>query len=406
MDKMVRKVFAIYFEEPGEKPSDSDRSWMEYLRDKSNVITGPDNPVFDMLKGKNKLETSYNTTNPYDYEGPSDMPKNQKDSPPFESVISEPTQIGYFNKPDTYGEQSELGDWWKSREEDYTQDEDEQQPAISLTRHRLAADGFGSFSIPVDDFYDFMLRSKVAASLNQILDKDFHYKNDLKLQRAAKCQALWVNKNKPEEYERGYFVFNSWTPGSKHGMHSVYLQFLKDENIAATTYADYPVHIGCTCPSFLFHGAQYYAVQGGYMYMPAFKPDLVAPRSQEQYVLHPDQKHPQGKKHPGRGLNFRVCKHILAVFDEVKKTPIEVHYKKYPITAPPSAKYDKDVWKQKMKFDFTGANVKQRLMASVPKVPAYFNRESITPSVIDWFKNTWFPRTDDEKSKALKEFAL
>jgi len=411
MDQRVRRVLARYFEEPGDNPPDMNKSWMEYLDGKSKPMVIPDNPVLDMLKNKKHLDTSFNTTNPYDYESPSDAPKDQKDSPPFENVISEPTQEGYFNFPRIFSEGGVLEEWAKSQEQDFTQDEDEQGPAMSLTRKRCASgvipkELLAGFTIPGSDFYEFIMRNKVAATLGDIVDKDFHYKNDLKLQRAEKCQAVWTNKNNPNQFEHGLFIFKVSSPGSEHGAHNVYLQFLRDDEKPASKYVDYPVHIGCTCPSFLYSGAQYYAVRDGYMYMPAFKPDLTAPRSQDQYTKSVSTRYPKGKNNPGRGLNSRVCKHILAVFDDVKNTPIEIHYKKYPISAPPSKIMNKDVWKNLMKFPFTEKDIKDKLLSSSPKVPAYFNRESVTPAVIDWFYNTWFPRTDEQKLKSLKEFAM
>jgi hypothetical protein len=410
MDLRVRKVLARYFEEPGEYPPDMDKTWMEYLDGKSKATIDPNNPVIDMLKGKDHLDTtdnsSENITNPYEYESPSDKSKDQKDSPPFENVISDPTQVGYFDKPDMWSGGGILEEWNKSRQQDFTQDEDEQSPAISLTRKRLSSEiiPYGllsNFVISGEEFYDFALKSKVAASLDEILNKDTHYKNDLKLQRAGRCQAVWANKNNPKQFERGLFIFKVTTPGSPYGSHNVYLQFLRDDDKPAAKYVDYPVHIGCTCPSFLFNGAQYYAVRDGYMYMPAFKPDLVAPRPENQYIMSGS-----GRKTPGRGLNARVCKHILSVFNEIKSTPIEIHYKKYPVTSPPSKKIDKAAWEKMMKFTFSEEEVKKRLLSSYPKVPGYFKRESVTPAVIEWFNNTWFPRTDEQKIKSLKEFAM
>ena len=410
MDPRVRRVLARYFEEPGEIPQDFNMSWMEYLDNKSRTHIDPDNPVIDMLKGKKHLNKPFNTTNPYDYENSSDKPKDQKDSPPFENNIDEPTMFGVFNRPNVFGEQGALEDWYKSKQQDWTTDEEEQRPAMSLTRKYsseiIPEDLLDSIIVPGDEFFGFVMRSKVAASLNDIVNKDFHYKNDLKLQRSDRCQTVWSNKNNPNQYERGLFIFKVTTPGSEYGSHNVYLQFLRDDDKPGDKYVDYPVHIGCTCPSFLYSGAQYYAVQDGYMYMPAFKPDLVAPRPQDQYTISVSQKYPRGKKNPGRGLNSRVCKHILAVFDEIKKTPIVVHYKNYPITAPPSKIMNREVWEKLMKFHFTEDEVKKRLLSSYPKVPAYFNRESVTPAVIDWFNNTWFPRTDEQKLKSLKEFAM
>lgn len=411
MDQKVRRVIEGYIKEPGEFSLDMDKSWMEYLKDKSEAMPDSDGVVKDMLKNKKELGTSFSQVKPYDNEMPSDMRKDQKDSPPFESTPCYPTQFGYFSTPSLWEDNPYYTEWRKVQEQDFTQDEDEQQPALSLTRKKAHSDIISlelltKFAVPGDDFFDFVMRNKIAASLDEIVAKDFHYKNDLKLQRSDHCHALWMNKNNPTQFEKGLFVFKVTSPGSKYGAHTVYLQFLRDENKPADRYIDYPVHIGCTCPSFLFSGAQYYAVKDGYMYMPAFKPDLVAPRPQNQFSVSVSQRYPEGKKNPGRGLNSRVCKHILAVFNEIKNTPIEIHYRKYPVTSPPSKIINKNVWKDLMKFEFTEEEVKKRLQSSSPKVPAYFNRESVTPAVIEWFKNVWFPRSDSEKLKSLKEFAM
>jgi hypothetical protein len=411
MDQLVRRILARYYDDQVDYApdftSDFNETWMEYIKNKQKPIPLDDNPVPDMLENKDHLDTSFNTTNPYDYESPSDKPKDQKDSPPFKSIPCYPTQFGYFTKPKIFTERGELEDWYKVREMDFTQDEEEQRPALSLTRKYSSCDIIPDpITIQGDDFFEFVLRSKVAASLNEIINKDYHYKRDLKRQRSSQVRAIWVNRNKPNQFEKGLFIFQARTPGSALGPHTVYLQFLRDENKTVNNYGDYPVHIGCTCPSFLYTGAQYYAVQDGYMYMPAFKPDLVAPRSENQYTISYSKRYPRGKKNPGRGLNARVCKHILAVFNILKNTPIKVHYKKYPITSPPSKIINKDVWKNLMKFEFTEENIKQRLLSPHPKVPAYFRRESMTPAVIDWFKEVWFPRTDSQKIKSLREFSL
>lgn len=412
MDSMVRRVLARYFERPGEYPPDQDMSWMEYLEDKTKFYTDPGNVVKEMMKNKKTLEAPYNITNPYEYENPSDAPKDQKDSPPFENIIDEPTMFGIFNRPNVFGEQGELKEWYNSRREDWTTDEDEQQPAISITRKRLASEGvpedyLSGFTVSGSEFFDFMMRSKVAASLNEIVDKDFHYKNNLKLQRSDRCTVVWANKNNPNQFEKGLFIFKVSSPGSKFRYHNVYFQFLRDENKAGQDgYVDYPVHIGCTCPSFLYSGAQYYAVKDGYMYMPAFKPDLVAPKMQNQYTIHISPEYPKGKHFPGRGLNSRVCKHILAAYEDLKKYKIVFKYKEYPLYSPPSGKIDSAAWEKMIGFPFTEEEIKKRLTSYSPVVPAYFNRESMLPAVIDWFKNTWFPMSDYEKAKALKKFRM
>lgn len=391
---LSRKIIAKYLqEEEGEYSLDRDKSWIEYLQ----------------YKNKNSLPIDYypdyNITNPYDYENPSEKPKEQKDSPPFQNIIDTSTTFGYYTRPEIW--RTPFYDMWRRVSEiDFTTDEDEQQPAISITRKKLASYGIDDIIIPSSDFDNFVMRCKVAATLSDIINKDHHYKNDFKIDRAKRCKVIWANKNKPNQYEKGLFVFKVYSPGSVLGTHTVYLQFLKDENVEVKRYVDYPVHIGCTCPSFLYYGAQYYAVRDGYMYMPAFKPDLLPPRAQTYYTTSYSRRYPKGRKNPGRGLNFRVCKHILAVFENIKNYPIEVHYKKYPITSPPSKIINKEVWKDLMKFEFNEANIKQRLLSHKPKVPAYFNREAVTPAVIEWFRTSWFPRTDEQKIKALQEFVM
>jgi len=411
MDPRVRRVLARYYEEPGEHPPDTNKSWMEYLDDKNKAIVDPNSPIKEMLKGKTHLDTSFNTTNPYDYDDPSDSPKDQKDSPPFENDVNDTIQRAQFRRLDMYGENGDLAEWWREREQDFTTDEDEQQPALSLTRKRLASETvpvglLNRLTVSGNGFYNFVMRSKVAASLTEVLNMDTHARNKEKANRSKRCVATWTNKNNPNQFERGLFSFRVHTPGSPYGVHNVYLQFLRDEKVQATRYIDYPVHIGCTCPDFLYSGAQFYAVRDGYMYMPALKPDLVAPKSEDQYTISTSPRFPKGRKNHGRGQNARVCKHILAVFDIIKSTPIEVHYKKYPIYSPPSGKIDKKAWEKMMKFPFTEEEIKKRLLSSTPKVPGYFQREATLPSVIDWFNNTWFYRTDEQKLKSLGEFRM
>ena len=82
MNSMVRKVLARYFERPGEYAPDQNMSWMEYLDDKTKAYD-PGDVVKDMVKDKERLNQPYNVTNPYESENPSDMPKDQKYSPPF-----------------------------------------------------------------------------------------------------------------------------------------------------------------------------------------------------------------------------------------------------------------------------------------------------------------------------------
>jgi hypothetical protein len=384
---------------------------MEYMQDRSDGIGRPPMEFLEMLEHSDVGGPGFAQYNPYDYENPSEKAKDPGGSP---LVVTIPPSIDYglFRDPEVFKDDGDLKDWFKSRRQDFTTDEEEQRPALSVTRKYAMVQGviarylLGHMPVvvPEPEFDGLFLRSKLAASLSDIVDKDFHYKNNLKLDRSGGVNAIWLNQGNPKQKESGFFIFRVSTPGSNSGPHTVYLQFLRgEEEKQYTSYADYPVQFACTCPSFLYHGAQYYAVHDKYMYMPAFRPDLAPPRSQDVFVVHRSETYPMGKKFPGRGLNFRVCKHLLKVYEILQTMKVENYYRKYPITAPPSKVMNVEEWKNLMKFDFTEANIKQRLLSPRPKIPAYFNRENITQSVIDWFNNVWIPRTDEQKIKALHE---
>lgn len=418
MNEQVRRVLARYMEGPNEYPPYQSTPWLEYLKARSEGINDPDSPVYDMLEDVDELNSPFPQENPYDYVSPSDKPKDQKDSPPFVSNPIYPTEYGFFSRPQLWKNPSSLKQWRDVREVDWTTDEDEQQPAISITRKKLSCDcgidiplihrvvnlhlsDYYPLIVDASEFKDFLMVNKLAATLNEIERADRrHYRSGIKRDRANRCVVEWINKNKPKQYQGGLFVYRVYTPGSKYGRHNVYMQFLRgDEKVKS--YLNYPVHIACTCPSFLFWGAQFYAVQNGYMYMPAFRADLVSPRAHDIYSVSLS-----GRNSKGRGFNFRLCKHILAVMREVSKAPIRAHYRKYPVVSPPSKDMNKEVWKELMKFDFTEDEIKRRLKADKPSIPAYFKRENITPAVVDWFNEVWLPRSEDEKIRALKQFSM
>lgn len=409
MDKFVKDVISRYMGGPNEKAPEYDETWMEHLKNKAKATPVAPEIVIDMLK-KKKLTKPFSIYNPYDYTSPSDKPKSVENAPPFTSKIPPEIDYGLFNSPpNLFGEQGALEDWYKSRRRDWTSDPSEQNPAISLVRrharevvaqHRLR---HYPLIVPECEFDYLGSQAKIAASLDEILSTDHHYKNNEKINRATACTAVWQNQNNTKDKEKGFFVFRVNCPPSSD-THTVYVQFLRgDQEKGYTSYAQYPVQIACTCLSFLYYGAQYYAVQGKYMYMPAFRPSLLPPKLQSEYVIHRSLAYPKGKRHPGRGVNFRVCKHILAVYDQIKRFRIEKYYKEYPEIGPPSEIRSAKAWKDTMKFDFNEASIKQRLRSPRPKIPAFFRREEITQSVIDWFNNVWIPRTDDQKIKALRD---
>jgi hypothetical protein len=408
MDDLTRKVIARFREDFDEKSPDEGKPWMDYILEK-NVGPKPSIPAAKLLEHAKGMGEGQSIYNPYDYEDPSSAPKDPK-GPPF---ISEPlVDYGIYTTPKIFDEQGELDAWKGDREQDPTVPEEDQSPAMSLTckfatvrkviaRHFLNTVGINIFE---DGYDDLFIRTKVAASMSEIVDKDYHYLNDRKMQRSDSVTALWANKGNIKDREKGYFIFKVSSPGSDSGTHTVYLQFLRGEDEKQYgSYSEYPVQLACTCPSFLFHGAQYYAVHDKYMYLPAMRTDVLPPKAPDVVVVHQSPAYPTGRKYPGRGLNFRVCKHLLKVYDTLKTMRIETTYRKYPITAPPSKIMNAEVWNDMMKFEFTEANIKQRLKANKPKIPAYFNRENITQSVIDWLNQVWIPRTDDQKIKALRD---
>jgi hypothetical protein len=412
MDVLTRKVLARFRADHDEKAPEQTQSWVEYLEDQNT-------PKPATEEAKNIAEhgtpggSDQSIYNPYEYEDPSEKPKDPK-GPPFVSEVPEEIDYGVFDHPKIFEEGGALQEWLKNQGQDMTEEEQEQNPAMSLTckyssvQNVLAHYVLSGVPIIVSEseFDDLFRVSKVAASLDDVVNKDYHYKNDLKINRAAQVSAVWTNKADQKQRESGLFIFKATSPGSTHGSHTVYLQFLRGEEEKAKeypSYSEYPVLLACTCPSFLYHGAQHYAVQDGYMYLPAFKPVDVAPKPQNSYVMHTSPEYPGGRRYPGRGLNFRVCKHLLKVYEIVGKLKIETVYRKYPVSGPPSKLIDTKIWKDLMGFEFTEENIKQRLLSDKIDIPDYFKRENITQSVLDWFNDVWRPRNPSGKMKALRD---
>ena len=411
--------YARYTEDPdGQIPHP--KSWMDYVEDKNTSNIPPSNVVMRMLEdvseGQNPnkvkdLGKGFSTYNPYDYNTPNTAPKDLKGGPPFDGGLPYFPDQGYFNDAKVFDEDTGvLKDWYKSRRIDWTDDPTEQSPAMSADRKYAGTSNvLGLYALnkfpmvmPEVSLGDINSRCKEGASLKQIIDSDTHYKNDLKINRSNACSASWVNK---KDSASGLFVFRVTCPPDNNSR-LVYFQFLRgDKESQVDSYLNYPVQLSCSCPSFLWYGAQYYAIAEDYIYYPGFRINpgtVMSPKAPDTYTVHVSPRYPGGKKHPGRGYNFRVCKHILAAYNLVKGMRVVKQFKKYPVTSPPSSIMNADVWKRLMKFDFNEDNIKERLKSIKPSIPAYFRRENITQSVIDWFNDVWMPRTDDEKIKTLK----
>ena len=406
MDASVKRVLAKFQEDPNieeANPHYENPDWMEYL--KQHNEREPDQKVpsvigeFIKTLTKNKeVGEGFNIANPWDYDSPNTMPKDQKDSPPTVKDIQTHPET---NKPDKYNEQGVLKDWWDSRNNDYTQVPEEQNPAISIDRKYasevLAGYYFENIPLFIDagDFEDFGKYAKEAATLTEIINKDTHYKNNEKIQRSKQCVVFLRNRSNKAEIQSGKFIFN--VAGTSGHTHTVVFQFYRDENQKPQTYADCKVEIACSCPSFLFYGAQYYAVLGKYMYAPRFRRSLVPPTPQDQVSSYRGER-----ENPGRGLNFRVCKHILAAYATVRKWPIEKHFEKYPMEGPPSAIMNVDEWKRIMKFDFTQKSIVDSLKSRPSKIPTALKSRWNNKKLTNWIEEIWVPRTDTQKLDIMK----
>lgn len=406
MAPRVWKVLADYLEGPNYSVFFQEPSWMDYMEQKAEKPKGEAPESIKKMVKEKGLSKPFPSYNPYDYSTPTDKPKNLENSPPFENEFPDypinPPRAEY-NRGRVFSPGGALDYKYKTRNMDWTQDPNEQYPAISIDRKyaseqiRRVITGYRLSNNPLivyeSDFTEFGNNVKTAASLNEIISKDFHYKNDEKIQRAGQCSVRRVSKD--SEIEQGLLRYEVNCSGDPH---DVVFQFMREKTgKRPATYADYPVQIACSCESFLFYGAQYYAVLGNYMYSARFRRSLVPPTPQDQVSSYRGER-----ANPGRGLNFRVCKHILAAYYEVKKLRITKYYRQYPELLPPSKIMNKKVWKELMKFEFTKENIKNRLQSKKPKIPAYYASKTIKPELNKWFREVYVPRSEDEKIKILE----
>jgi hypothetical protein len=408
LEDNVQRVIAKYQEDPSNEeanPYYQNPDWMGYLKEHNQKEPPKKVPsaVGELVKTltKNKeVDEGFNINNPWDYKDPNSKPKEQKESPPTEKDIPTHPEV---SKSDKYNEQGALKEWWDTRRKDYTQDPEEQSPAISIDRKYASAEDvlanyyFKNIPLLVEagDFDNFEEYVKVAATLNDIVNKDTHYKNNEKMQRSKNCVVFLRNRSNKSEIQSGKFVFN--VASAAGHVHTVVFQFYRDEGQKPNTYAECKVEIACSCPSFLFYGAQYYAVLGKYMYSPRFRRSLVPPTPQDQVSSYRGDR-----ENPGRGLNFRVCKHILAAYTLMKTWPIEKHFEKYPLEGPPSAIMNVDEWKRIMKFEFSKKTIIDSLRTKPTKVPSVIRAKWNSKRLTNWIENIWVPRTDQQKIDILK----
>jgi hypothetical protein len=423
MPVSARNVIARYREEPqNQGPFEHDKDWMTHLKDKSETSVSPSKVILKMMD-KDKLKDVMKdtdpgvSTNPYDYADPNSAPKDQKGSAPFINEVPPEIDKGYYNRPEVFEEDKPLDYWRQVREQDWTQDEDQQSPAISLTR----SPGAGRCAS----------MSKTAATLNGIVEKDAHYNKAEKMQKASSVSVNLIGNK--EKRAAGLYAFNARSSSagqdgnaSKGKIRRVYFQFLKPSEGAKhiDNLLEYPVQISCNCESFLFHGAQYYALHGRYMYklgIPANRRNRnIAPTPREQ--VSSNRFTPRGENTPalerrvnmGRGINFKTCKHIIAAHNYLKSnqdlvliekpsTPeSKPAYESFSEFGPASPEINSKIWEDLFGFEFNKENIKRRVQKKKPAIPAHFRDRSVKKKFNEWIKAIWVPRTDEEKIKVLQ----
>ena len=373
-----RVVLAKYYESPW---TDDDLTWTQYLQERANALpagSGGDE------------QSSYN---PYDYKDPSDKPKDLKDGPPFvQPNLELDAEYGVIYPPKIYyDENGVLNKWYKTREHDWTTEPAEQAPNMSLE-------------------YKYASMEKTGATLLDVLRGDFHYKNMLKIQRAKEVHPRLLGDLK-KSMESGHFEF-TWANRTPMDVPpKVVFEFHRpDVPNPPSSFLEYPVCLSCNCASFLYYGSQHYALKEHYMYTPEFRPHALAPVPQTMMSrFHASKRYPKGKRHPGRGLNCRVCKHIVAcyVWFKTQNLSVAMHYKSYPTDSPPSKVMNRKEWERLMGFPFELEEIKRRLATRHPVLPkffqtAFFKDRQQSAQMDQWFKGTWLNFSEPAKMHVLE----
>jgi hypothetical protein len=251
--------------------------------------------------------------------------------------------------------------------------------------------------------------SKTAATLDEIIAKHHHKTLPVGVLDSKGVSVSWRESNSNEGLKKGFVVFKAKSSGSGE-THTVYFQFLKDDDkdIIDTdkikSYTELPVALSCSCESFLWYGAQWYALQGMYMYMPALR----------RSILPPVPEFRISRVGPGKGLNFRVCKHIMACYDVIKKWEIQTVYKKLMKYTPLSRIVNPEQWKQSFGMDFTYKDIRAYLKKPTPvpvPIKNFFRYKKETPdqkdalkALDDYFGDRWVRKSVSEKIQVLKAY--
>lgn len=419
MGNLVKRVLARYFEDPQDSinPTGKNVPFLEYLKKK-----GPEG------EGQNCYQTGtpgkdlpgVSTVNVYENVDPSSTAK-KVDGPFIKEIKTHPIT----NKPDVFEKDSPLGQWYDSRRKDWTTPPRDQAPAISVDRRfasmvsKVVATHLME-RIPLvmtnEEFDQLGMVNKVSATLSQILDKDYHYKNDLKMQRADRVPVVWKNEGNVRETKRGKFVWTAQSSSTPR-KHTIIMQFrqAKDDGLEGIPgeaadgkrYVDLDVNLSCSCESFLWYGAQWYAVQGQYLYMPAMRRDVMPPTPHTQI----------SRVRRGKGLNFRVCKHILAVYDEIKNWKLETDYKDLVDVTPLSKISNPKTFESFLGIPFSYQSIKEALQKMRPmtrkmqnfyryKVQGTKLQKKALSKLDRWYFTKYRKMSEPQKIKALEPFMM
>ena len=270
--------------------------------------------------------------------------------------------------------------------------------------------------------------SKTAASLREVR-RNNTTPNVSKLDmKARRCTVNHIRRD-PNAIKRGYVEFNVTDSAGSGDTKTVAFQFLKKPAGKGTkpiNFLDYDVELACNCESFLWYGARYYAVKDKYMYMPMFNASPPPPPNHVKKLAPPNPTTVIVNTGSGKGLNFRMCKHVLAAMyyligkenlDEFMKADEkgEVgptnwkttrYYKNYPHVGPPSKVINVDKWKDFFKFDFTLDNLKKEIKKIRPKIPTFFKPSPYLTKVDNWIKNVWLNLEYLEKMSVLEYYVV
>lgn len=403
MNNQVREVLSRFYEDPQDSldPNLDNLPFLDYLKKKAplDVVTP-------------RSENPGVTYNPYVTPDVDSVPKDIGDSGVF--VNYQPTHPTYTHG-EVFEEDSPMQQWYKSRRIDWTDDPKEQQPLISLTRRHASQvkEVIASYlmnliplSLTDEEYNSLGVRVKTAASLNDVINQDYHYKNDAKINRAAQVRVSWTNESNPKETKAGKFIWKANSPDSG-STHTVIFQFHQAPEGRADTvkYVDLPVNISCSCESFLWYGAQWYALQGGYMYLPALRRSVMPPRSHNQI----------SRVRVGKGLNFRVCKHILAVYDEIENWDLKTEYKSLVKVSPLSKIMNPGEFERLLGLEFSYPAIKEALQKISPmttKMKSFFKykvegtkQQKMALSKLDrWYFTKFRRMSEPQKLTALEAY--